>query len=54
MGEPIMELGNKELEKIGQYVKTHIHEWLGEVQHARELDLVERVDEQFKRVDERF
>src|SRR6056297_4207051 len=43
MGEPAMELGEKELEKIGRYVKTHLPEWIGEVRRERELDLVERV-----------
>jgi len=43
MGDPAMELGEKELEKIGRYVKTHLAEWIGEVRRERELDLVERV-----------
>ena len=43
MGEPAMELGEKELEKIGKYVKSHLPEWMGEVRRDRELDLVERV-----------
>jgi hypothetical protein len=43
MGEPAMELGEKELEKIGSYVKSHLSEWMGEVRRERELDLVERV-----------
>ena len=43
MGEPAMELGEKELEKIGNYVKAHLPEWMGETRRERELDLVERV-----------
>jgi len=43
MGEPAMELGEKELEKIGIYVRSHLPEWMGEVRRERELDLVERV-----------
>ncbi len=43
MGEPAMELGEKELEKIGTYVKRHLSEWMGEVRRERELDLIERV-----------
>ena len=43
MGESTMELGEKELEKIGSYVKTHLSEWMGEVRRERELDLVERI-----------
>jgi len=50
MGEPVMELGNRELEKIGEYVKAHIHEWISEVQRIHEIDLVERI----VRLDERF
>ena len=38
-----MELGEKELEKIGNYVKAHLPEWMGEIRKERELDLVERV-----------
>jgi len=38
-----MELGEKELEKIGIYVRSHLPEWMGEVRRERELDLVERV-----------
>ena len=38
-----MELGEKELQKIGSYVKAHLPEWMGEVRRERELDLVERV-----------
>ena len=43
MKEPAMELGEKELEKIGSYVRSHLSEWMGEVRRERELDLVERV-----------
>ena len=30
MGEPEMELGERELEKIGEYVKSHLPQWLDE------------------------
>ena len=38
-----MELGEKELEKIGTYVKRHLPEWMGELRRERELDLIERI-----------
>ncbi len=43
MGDPAMELGEKELEKIGSYVRSHLSEWMGEIRRERELDLIERV-----------
>ncbi|MFP4564599.1 MAG: hypothetical protein ACLFRY_14955 [Spirochaetia bacterium] len=47
MGESVMELGERELEKIGRYVQDHIEEWAGEkglaVRHAREFELTERI-----------
>jgi len=43
MGEPAVELGDKELEKIGTYVKRHLPEWMGELRRERELDLIERI-----------
>ena len=43
MGEPAVELGEKELEKIGTYVKRHLPEWMGELRHEHELELVERI-----------
>ena len=42
MGEPAMELGERELQKIGEYVKTHLEEWMLAVRSPRELDLIER------------
>ncbi|MFP4180809.1 MAG: hypothetical protein ACLFSA_12215, partial [Spirochaetaceae bacterium] len=50
MGEPKMELGEREFEKIGDYVKSHLPQWLEETGgesaaalHRRELDILERV-----------
>ena len=55
MGEAHMELGEREFERIGEYVKKHLTQWIsesgveiGEEKEAlalrnRELDLVERV-----------
>jgi DNA anti-recombination protein RmuC len=43
VGEPAMELGNRELEKIGEYVQKHLNEWMQAVRSPRELDLIERV-----------
>lgn len=47
MGEPVMELGERELEKIGRYVQDHIEEWTREkglsLRPAKELELTERV-----------
>lgn len=42
MGEPAMEIGERELQKIGEYVKTHLAEWMQAVRSPRELDLIER------------
>jgi len=65
MGVAVMNLGDEELNRIGEYVKAHIVEWLPEQKPAprsdRELDLIERtirVEEELKnlgiRMDERF
>ncbi|HDQ15258.1 MAG TPA: hypothetical protein ENN41_10650 [Sediminispirochaeta sp.] len=46
MGEPAMEIGDRELEKIGEYVKSHLPQWIDETAskvHQREFDLLERV-----------
>jgi uncharacterized protein (DUF3084 family) len=43
MGERTVELGEKEFEQIGEYVKTHIEEWVEEVRKKREFDLLERI-----------
>ncbi len=67
MGEPAMILDDEQLEKIGEYVKSRLHEWLPE-KSARELDLLERfavietelknlgqrMDERFEAMDARF
>ena len=29
MGDPLMEIGERELEKIGKYVQSHLAEWSG-------------------------
>jgi hypothetical protein len=42
MGEPAMEIGERELQKIGEYVKNHLAEWMQAVRSPRELDLIER------------
>lgn len=38
-----MEIGNRELEKIGTYVQNHLAEWIHKIRSERELDLIERV-----------
>ncbi len=47
MGEPVVELGDRELERIGQYVRRHLKEWSCEqdveLRPAKELELLERV-----------
>ena len=47
MGDAAMELGDRELDKIGEYVKTHLAEWsrgnVLEFRSNRELDLLERM-----------
>jgi hypothetical protein len=43
MGDPGVELGERELEKIGRYVRSHLSEWMGELRRDRELELTERV-----------
>ena len=47
MGEPAMELGNRELEKIGEYVKQHLEEWMQPIRAQHELNLIERVIDVF-------
>ena len=68
MGERTVELGEKEFEQIGEYVKTHIEEWVEEVRKKREFDLLERIvrveeelkslhtltTERFEAIDKRF
>ncbi len=57
MGEAQMQLGERELHKIGEYVKTHLPQWMGETGlvstveggenrstlNKREFDLLERI-----------
>ncbi len=48
MGEVAMELGNKELEKIGEYVQSHLGEWTSgknviQIKADREMELLERI-----------
>ena len=47
MGESVMELGDRELERIGQYVRRHLKEWSREqeveLRPAKELELMERM-----------
>jgi hypothetical protein len=43
MGDYPVELGERELEKIGEYVKAHLPEWMGEVRRDWELDMTERI-----------
>ena len=41
MGERAVELGQKEFEQIGEYVRSHIEEWLEDVRKKREFELLE-------------
>ncbi len=49
MGDSVLELKDSDLEKIGEYVKTHIPEWIdyemikSKTRSDRELDLLERI-----------
>lgn len=47
MGDAAMELGDRELHKIGEYVKSHLAEWsegkVVDFRTNRELDLLERM-----------
>ncbi len=62
MGEAVMELGEKELEKIGMYVQSHLEEWsknknVLEFKTDREIDLLERmvrVEEGLKNIAEQM
>jgi len=50
-----MELGNRELEKIGEYVKSHLEEWMQPIRAQHELNLIERairVEEELKNLRE--
>ena len=51
MGDPAMTLGPEELQKIGDYVRLHLAEWMGTVRSDREMDLMERsirIEEELK------
>ncbi len=56
MGEQVLELGNEELKKIGDYVQGHLSEWIREAnvieyKTHREIELIERmvrVEEELK------
>ena len=56
MGEHVLELGNEELKKIGDYVQGHLSEWIRganviEYKTHREIELIERmvrVEEELK------
>ncbi len=62
MGDAVMELGEKELEKIGKYVQSHLGEWakdtnILEFKTRREIDLLERmvrVEEGLKNIAEQM
>jgi cytoskeletal protein RodZ len=47
MGEPVVELGERELERIGRYVQGHLKEWTREqgleIRSNREIELLERI-----------
>ena len=47
VGEAVMELGDRELEKIGKYVQSHLEEWsrgkVVEFRTEREVELLERM-----------
>ena len=49
MGESALELKNTDIEKIGEYVRAHIPEWIdyelikSKTRSDRELDLLERI-----------
>ena len=53
MGDPEVELGEKEYQKIGEFVKSHLKEWMDEIRPRREFDLLERivrVEEELKKL----
>ena len=47
MGETLMEMGPEQLEVVGQYVRSHIHEWMGEPDMVLRERIV-RVEESIK------
>ena len=56
MGEQVLELGNEELKKIGDYVQNHLSEWIRganviELKTNKDIELLERmvrVEEELK------
>ena len=53
MGEPALIIGNSELERIGDYVKSHLRAWLAEMAPAASvstqlLERMVRVEEELK------
>ena len=51
MGDSVVELSSKQFEQIGEFVKSHLEEWVGEIRREREFDLLERmvrVEEELK------
>ncbi len=62
MGEAVMELGDRELAKIGEYVQNHLEEWginrhIPEFKTNREIELLERmvrVEEGLKNIAEQM
>ena len=48
MGKPVLELGSEELKKIGDYVQSHLGEWVRgssviEFKANRDIELLERM-----------
>ncbi len=43
MGDVQMNLGPEELQKIGDYVRLHLADWLPKTTTEREINLVERI-----------
>jgi hypothetical protein len=43
MGDPEMNVGPEELQKIGDYVRLHLPEWIRSFRKDREIDLIERI-----------
>lgn len=65
MGDPVMTLGENELHRIGDYVRSNLKSWFyeavpevaslaGGVSNAQILERIVRVEERFEVVDIRF
>ena len=64
MGDALIEMGPEQLELLGQYVRSHIHEWMGEpdmVLRERIVRVEESIKSQlelmrlgFEQIDKRF